>query len=164
MLRISLFTILLSVFLGSCGSPADPTPSQKDSGSNPYPQHPPASLPDTVATTGKQEAGNDSVIVLLAKEDTATLSADIQKDYQQIHVQIPVTHTRHLKVQLHAEGKERNVRISQIEMPDGKTDGPFGPAMEYTTKQAGTYILIIARNNMADGTVKGPVRIVIAKN
>jgi len=164
MLRISLYTVLLLILFGACSGPADPNAAPQDSSHNRHGQEPLPVLPDTAVITGKPEATNDSVIVLQAKEAHAELSADIQKDYQQIHVQIPVTQTKQLKVQLQPEGKERNVRISQIEMPDGKTDGPFGLTMEYATKKAGTYLLIITRNNMAEGTVKGPVRIVVTKD
>ncbi len=152
--------------LCACGSSGDSKQVPQDSAAA---THTP--LPDTL-THGHIEdslaANNpepaDSIIVLEATEGKATLHADIRKDYQQIHVKIPVAGTRQLAVQLEPEGRERNVRISQIEMPDGKTDGPFGRTMQYKTGKKGMYTLIIARSNMADGIVKGPVSIHIQKN
>ena len=48
-----------------------------------------------------------------------------------------------------------NVRINQIRMPDNTFDGPFGPTIDYDTKQKGEYWLIFAKNNMADGEPVG---------
>lgn len=42
-----------------------------------------------------------------------------------------------------------NIRISQIEMPDGTTDGPFGTEMSYRLSQTGSYRLILSANQMA---------------
>lgn len=41
-----------------------------------------------------------------------------------------------------------NVRISQIILPDGKSDGPFGKNMQYILSQTGTYQLIISESLM----------------
>lgn len=159
----ALYIALLSVLLFACNNPDHPKPLQQAGDSNLNGQVPQS--PDGNAGTADPSSaaveGKDSVIILTVTKNTDTLSAEIRKDYQQVHVQIPVTNTRHLKAQLKPEGRERNIRISQIELPDGKTDGPFGAGMEYKTSRKGTYTLIIARNNMADGEVKGPVQILV---
>ncbi|MGJ7033643.1 hypothetical protein [Niabella hirudinis] len=161
MLKTPVYIVLLLLLSGACNEMAGPGPgSGADTSSS-------STGLNTPASPGMPKDGpkdpDDSVIVLRAQQNDTVFIADIQKDYQQIHVQIPVTHTRHLNLQLQPEGKDRNLRISQVQMPDGKTDGPFGLIMEYPTKKPGVYMLIIGRNNMADGRVKGPVRIVVAR-
>ncbi|MCF3109496.1 hypothetical protein LL912_12005 [Niabella sp. CC-SYL272] len=163
MLRTPRYLSFFLWCLYACGHVADPKQVQDDTMSGQHPDtlfHPPAK--DTLPPSSPESG--DSIMVLASSGNRDTLHADIQKEYQQIHIRIPVTGTQHLAVQLKPEGYERNVRISQIEMPDGKTDGPFGLTMQYKTGKKGTYTLIIARSNMADGTVKGPVNIFVQKN
>lgn len=159
----ALYIALLSVLLYACNNPDHPKPLQRAGDSNlngQVPQYPDGDTgkADPVSAPANRK---DSVITLTVKQNPDTLSAEIRKDYQQVYVQIPVTSTRRLTAQLKPEGRERNIRISQIELPDGKTDGPFGADITYKTNRKGTYTLIIARNNMADGEVKGPVQIVV---
>ncbi|WP_018631260.1 hypothetical protein [Niabella aurantiaca] len=163
MRRLPLYIVLLSGLAYACHNPDHSRPLQQDRDSNlsghgqsPLPHN--GNIADPIPAPADQK---DSVIALTVKRNTDTLSTEIRKDYQQVHIQIPVTNTRHLTAQLKPEGRERNIRISQIEMPDGKTDGPFGAAMEYKTNRKGTYTLIVARNNMAEGEVRGPVQIVV---
>lgn len=139
--------------------PADTVPAMQKQQSDTLPR-----IPERDSVPANDPVSADSVIVLEAKGNRDTLHADIRKDYQQIHIKVPVTGTRNVAVQLNPEGRERNVRISQIEMPDGKTDGPFGLTMQYKTLKKGVYKLIIARSNMADGIVKGPVTIAVQKD
>lgn len=42
-----------------------------------------------------------------------------------------------------------NIRISQIVMPDGTADGPFGTELNYRLSQTGSYRLILSANQMA---------------
>ncbi|MCD2425997.1 hypothetical protein LQ567_24650 [Niabella pedocola] len=166
MLRIHRYVLAFSWCLCACGHTGDPKPVPADSA--PAIQKPQldsiSGIPEKDSVPANNSGTADSIIVLEAKGNRDTLHADIQKDYQQVHIQVPVAGTRNLAVQLNPEGRERNVRISQIEMPDGKTDGPFGRTMQYKTLKKGVYTLIIARSNMADGIVKGPVGITIQKD
>lgn len=117
---------------------------------------------DSIAAIAPEEnsaTSTDSIIVVEMKGVKEELMANINADYQQILVRVPVGKTRLLKAIVNPQGTERNIRISQIEMPDGKTDGPFGRLLEYKTPKQGIYTLFIGRNNMADGKVAGPVTI-----
>jgi hypothetical protein len=42
-----------------------------------------------------------------------------------------------------------NIRISQIFMPDGSSDGPFGNDLNYALTQSGSYRLVLSANQMA---------------
>jgi hypothetical protein len=81
--------------------------------------------------------------------------------FQRIHVVVKNVSNDSLVASLNAPGKERNVRINQIIMPDGSMDGPFGHEIHYRTRQKGTYTLIIGKDNMADGQVEGPVTVYV---
>ncbi|MBX9809305.1 hypothetical protein K2X92_02885 [Candidatus Gracilibacteria bacterium] len=52
-----------------------------------------------------------------------------------------------------------NIRITQIVLPDQKSDGPFGRDLKYTLTQTGKYILIIGENKMAEGPWSGQVEL-----
>ncbi|MBZ4188258.1 hypothetical protein [Niabella beijingensis] len=157
MTRIPFYALLALLFSGACNNPATPPAAVDSTNSQPQVRDTTPGMVQPSDSSGK--TGNDSLIVLTVKEPVAQLAADIKKDYQQIHVNVTVSGTKKIKAVLKPEGRERNLRISQIEMPDGKTDGPFGATMEYQTAKKGVYTLIIARNNMAEGEVKGPVQI-----
>ena len=47
--------------------------------------------------------------------------------------------------------KDRNLRINQIILPDGSSDGPFSKEMKYAKKKNGTYKIVIGKNLMAEG-------------
>lgn len=56
-----------------------------------------------------------------------------------------------------------NLRLSQIIMPDGSMDGPFGTETEYSLTQNGGYQLIFNENMMAgDGPWSGDVTFTIS--
>ncbi|MEO6722822.1 MAG: hypothetical protein ABIN67_20815 [Ferruginibacter sp.] len=45
--------------------------------------------------------------------------------------------------------KGGNIRINQIQLPDGTFDGPFGDSVRYTVKKSGMLRFIIGQNMMA---------------
>lgn len=153
---MSKIIVGMVLFLVACGSRETPPPklTPADSLSNIVKD----SLP-VIATEENAATSTDSIIVLEMKGVKEELMTDIKADYQQIHVRVPVGKTQLLKAVVNPEGAERNIRISQIEMPDGKTDGPFERSLEYKTPKEGIYTLFFGRNNMADGKVTGPVKI-----
>ena len=89
------------------------------------------------------------------------LVTKIEKNYQRIHVDVPVVKTDSLVGSLMLPGNKRNVYISHIILPDNQTDGPFGNEIHYATEYKGTYTLIIGPNTRAEGTPVGDVTIKI---
>lgn len=64
---------------------------------------------------------------------------------------------------LSAVDNNPNLRLSQIIMPDGSMDGPFGTETEYSLTQNGGYQLIFNENMMAgDGPWSGDVTFTIS--
>jgi len=103
---------------------------------------------------------NDSLIEVTVKQGSIpdSISLTLDHHYQQLHVRIfQVKEKDSLVAVLHAPGEGRNLRFNQIQLPDGTLDGPFGHELHYAAKQNGDYTLILGKDNMADGSVKGPV-------
>lgn len=63
-------------------------------------------------------------------------------------------HTR-VSATLSSSDPAANVRFSQIIMPDGEADGPFGAEVDYELKQQGRYALAINENIMAGDPWEG---------
>lgn len=59
------------------------------------------------------------------------------------------------KAALNPADKKQNVRIEQIKLPDGSTDGPFGSELTQQISKAGTVSLRIGASNMASGPSTG---------
>lgn len=60
------------------------------------------------------------------------------------------------ELKITVEGKKKmNLRINQIQNPDGSMDGPFGQSYTYKTPQKGEYKIILGKNLMAEGSGKG---------
>lgn len=80
-----------------------------------------------------------------------TLIANLQMDKNNRRLEIPVfiDSARILFVQLNSADSTANIRISQIGMPDGTYDGPFGRSLKYKIKMQGNYKIIIGQNLMA---------------
>lgn len=54
-----------------------------------------------------------------------------------------------LTARLETKDKHANLRFSQIFMPDGTADGPFGQELQYDLDTPGTYILAVGESQMA---------------
>lgn len=52
-----------------------------------------------------------------------------------------------------------NVRISQIILPDGMADGPFGRELTYNLTQSGSHQIVLSANMMAGDPWAGEVRV-----
>lgn len=104
---------------------------------------------------------NDSIIqaTVQAGKIPDSLALKIDHPYQQIHLVIQGVTTDSLTGSLTAGGQMRNIRFNQIVMPDGKMDGPFGHEIYYKTPQKGSYMLIVGKDNMADGELQGPLTV-----
>lgn len=102
---------------------------------------------------------SDSLIIATVTAGGIPDSIALQVDqvFQRIHVVIKDISGDSLVATLHAAGKQRNIRINQIILPDDRMDGPFGHDIHYATGQKGQYTLIIGKDNMADGQIEGPV-------
>lgn len=77
-----------------------------------------------------------------------------QKDTISFEIQEP----SFVKMTLSTPSDSGNIRISQLQMPDGEMDGPFGKTYEARFDQVGTYQVIIAESMMAENPYTGDYR------
>lgn len=110
---------------------------------------------DTLTAILKTEKeANQNIVTVDASKMPIRLNLEIKNPDDQIILKLENFGQPKLKAYLKTE-TPMNIRFSQIRMPDNTFDGPFGPAIEYETKQKGEYWLIFAKNNMADGEPVG---------
>lgn len=110
---------------------------------------------DSLSTIVKTEReSNQNIITVDASKMPIRLNLEIKNPNDQIILKLENLDQPKIKGYVKTE-TPMNVRINQIRMPDNTFDGPFGPTIEYDTKQKGEYWLIFAKNNMADGEPVG---------
>lgn len=63
--------------------------------------------------------------------------------------------------ELTSEDPDANIRFSQITMPDGTADGPFGQEIDYELSGDGTYKLSLNENIMAGDPWEGDFTVTI---
>jgi hypothetical protein len=61
----------------------------------------------------------------------------------------------HLHATLSSDDEAANVRFTQIIMPDGEADGPFGMEIDYELVKEGEYRLLVNENMMAGDPWEG---------
>lgn len=66
-----------------------------------------------------------------------------------------------VNIALSTEGKAGNIRINQILMPDGASDGPFGTDYTDSLSMAGQYRIVIGESLMQENPYTGPYRVKI---
>ncbi|RYY56347.1 MAG: hypothetical protein EOO09_06930 [Chitinophagaceae bacterium] len=117
--------------------------------------HDPAPVITTASTPVNTQV--DSVIQFKFNRDSSTLTATgrLTSSKDRIVGYLAADREVDLTAVLEPADKKLNIRFSQIILPDGKTDGPFGQKLQYKLKQVGTYQIVIAPNNMADGATSG---------
>jgi len=101
-----------------------------------------------------EKESNQNIITVDASKMPIRLNLEIKNPNDQIILKLENLNQPKIKGYVKTESP-MNVRINQIRMPDNTFDGPFGPTIEYDTKQKGEYWLIFAKNNMADGEPVG---------
>jgi len=106
---------------------------------------------DSLSAIVKTEReSNQNIITVDASKMPIRLNLEIKNPNDQIVLKLENLDQPKIKGYVKTE-TPMNVRINQIRMPDNTFDGPFGPMIEYETKQKGEYWLIFSKNLMADG-------------
>lgn len=93
----------------------------------------------------------DSVIHLAFPPDSnsVTVKGYLDKKGDPVICYLPIVKGKRLTAIITPEKLKSNIRFSHFELPNGKTDGPFSPAIKYNLNQKGMYKLYIAPNRMA---------------
>jgi len=110
---------------------------------------------DSLSTILKTEKeSNQNIVTVDASKMPIRLNLEIKNPDDQLILKLENLNQPKIKGYIKTE-KTMNLRFNQIRMPDNSFDGPFGPTIEYDTKQKGEYWLILAKSNMAEGTSVG---------
>jgi len=157
---------LLSTFLFACNNQPgttntanDSLPPKADTTADTTIYPPLSALGDT---TSNKSANADTLINLVFEQDSSTLTAKGKLDKDPITCYLQVDRKAIITAKLVPLDKELNIRFSQIILPDGTSDGPFGQELKYTLKQKGMHRFIVGSNLMADGKRKGEFEIKLA--
>lgn len=92
---------------------------------------------------------SDSGVVVLTLSDGRGI-ANIQKEKDQtVYIEFQSQGYKNISARLSSLDSLANIRISQIFIPDGIMDGPFGRDMQYKLAIDGVYRLSVHENMMA---------------
>jgi hypothetical protein len=157
-MKIVVLSTLMAIALISCNNNAEP-----ETVADPAPDTSAIHEPAPVITTGNTPVNQqvDSLIRFKFDRDSSTLTASgtLRSSKDRIIGYLAADRELDMTAVLEPSDKDLNLRFSQIIMPDGKTDGPFGQKISYKLTQTGTYQLILAPNNMANGKTSGDFKI-----
>ena len=97
----------------------------------------------------------DSVIYLSFAPGGVSVSVKghVDKKGEPVICYLPVTLGKKLTASVTPDNKKATIRFSHIDLPDGKSDGPFGNTLNYDLTQKGTYKIYIGPNMMAGDPV-----------
>lgn len=129
---------ILLVLLAGCGQQSDDTVTMEM-------KAPPV---DTIIAMAGE---NDPKLPKVLAKNGGDLLLNLKMDSTENHLMIPlqIKSGDSIIAELSSSDKNANIRVSQIKMPDGKMDGPFGRTLQYPLKDTGAYQLIIGENMMA---------------
>lgn len=105
--------------------------------------------------------GNKIIRTLDASQLPFTIGEQLTNENQQFVIVIKNVTQTTLSAKINTVEKDRNLRINQIILPDGSSDGPFSKEMKFAKKKNGTYQIIIGKNLMADGKLTGNVSVTV---
>lgn len=102
-------------------------------------------------------SADDSVTVLTFSKGVKSLSVKghLDKPGDVVTYLLTVDKSTLLSGRLEVSKSPANIRFSQIVMPNGQSDGPFGRELDYKLPQKGVYKIKIAQNLMAENAFVG---------
>lgn len=105
----------------------------------------------------KTDFTKETVITIRFPKDSTSVTVTGRLDgiNKRVTVLIPVTKGNELNASLVPEDSVANIRISQVFMPGGKADGPFGRSLSRKITEEGNYKIVIAENLMQGDEWKG---------
>lgn len=112
---------------------------------------------EVLRTGVMRDVENDKILRTADAEQLPfSLGEELTKDGQQFVLKIENVSAGKLSATVKPKNDAQNIRINQIILPDGSSDGPFTRELKsYQILKAGTVTLIIGRSNMASGESKG---------
>ncbi len=131
--------------------------SQKDSVINN------AAITKEVLRTGVAREEKDRVIVRLADGERLpfTIGEEFTDKHDKLILKISNYNKPKITAKIATKQQDFNIRFNQIQLPDGKMDGPFMREITYDVPKPGEIWLIIGKNNMADGKTTGSFSVTV---
>ena len=152
MFRNIVFALLFFCISGGCGEQ-----TSSDAGNNGDSLKMQDSIIADPSDITKQSKSNEilSKNELSPGSDTLVVEKHIDGVKDHPEISFSVSSGKIIHSTLTGNNDSSNIRIGQIEMPDGTFDGPFGKQFQYNIKSIGQYKLIISENMMAEGAWAG---------
>ena len=115
---------------------------------------------ETVQQNGRQGMmreveGNKIIRIADASQIPFSIGEEFTEENQQFILKIRNFERENISGEISPEKAGMNIRFNQIKLPGGETEGPFGRALVFKTKEKGEIWLIIGKSNMASGETKG---------
>jgi hypothetical protein len=114
----------------------------------------PLAAPAIIETIDTINAGGRDTTILL-KDGEAFISGHITANKSGPVYTLPAHKGQTVTAIIKPVKSRGNVRINQIQQPDGAFDGPFGDSLSYTFKKSGNIRFIIGENLMAGDPFTG---------
>ncbi|MNK01529.1 hypothetical protein D3C87_193340 [compost metagenome] len=133
-LQLLIMNVLVIFLYGACQLPQSPPQSNTNES-----KHKEKDLPSNVTFFGGGRSKEMNMVS--GKTDTIFISVH-QADSVLIKIKTPTD--------------TANVRISQLFLPDGSADGPFGQELTYRFKNVGQYHITVNENKMIGSHYSGP--------
>lgn len=105
--------------------------------------------------------GNKIIRTIDASVLPFTIGENLTEENQQFIIIIKNVTKPTIFAKINTVEKGRNLRINQIILPDGSTDGPFSKEMKYAKKKSGTYKIVIGKNSMTEGKFAGNISVTV---
>lgn len=100
-------------------------------------------------------AAKDTSDFLSVDGDTLQRQLTLENKDARVETPVLIKNGDSLFVSLTSGDPKANIRITQIEFPDGTFDGPFGRDVKYQINQHGKYVIISGPNMMAGDPCSG---------
>jgi hypothetical protein len=108
-----------------------------------------------VSQPGNTQQGNAIELVFAKDSSSASAEGYIDTAGASVHCYFSISRPGKLSASITVAKPAANIRFSQIILPNGKSDGPFGRQLEYRLTQRGRYQLKIGPSLMADDAYVG---------
>lgn len=122
-----------------------------------------APLTKEVLKTGVAREEKDRTIVRLADGERLpfTIGEEFTEKHDKLILKISNFSASKITAKISTKQQDFNIRFNQIQLPDGKMDGPFTREIAYDVPKSGEVWLIIGKNNMADGKTTGSFSVTV---
>lgn len=112
-----------------------------------------------IASSNDKNINKNNNSILHAGVDTFSVRLQMNGIKDRKIIPLNIVSGKELFAVIHKNDGKDNIRINQLEMPNGTFDGPFGDSLYYKIKIAGVYNIIIGPDLMATGKLDGAFKL-----